>query len=228
MKQLVPFVEGPGDVTAVPLLLRRLLAHHELQSVIGIGFPFRVGEINSFSSEDKPKWNKLLRAALKRPDTGGVLLLLDGDTRRWRRQPFCPVTAARILVKEAVDAGAGVVFSLAVVFARQEFETWLLAGVESLAGREMSDKRPGVRAGARPPEGDLELAPRDAKRELGKLMQFGYKPTLDQADLTKLVDLELVRKSNLTAFLRLERVICQLAEAFRAGKHIATPVQPAK
>lgn len=46
----------------------------------------------------------------------------------------------------------------------------------------------------------------------------------DQAHLTSLVDLDLIRQQGLRSFQRLEHAIDQLAESFHAGNMIATPV----
>jgi len=229
MKRLIPFVEGYGDVRAVPILLRRLFTHHALWETIGLDpAAFKVGGLPGLCANGSANWKRLLSAALKRPQTGGVILILDGDVRPATGGQFCPANAARALVDEARAVGAGERFSLAVVFACREYESWLLAGVESLAGRRMSDNRVGVRSGTVNFDKDLEVAPRDAKGELAKLMQFGYKETLDQAELTELVDLDIVRKRALRSFARLESALQQLASAFRTGKHVATPSQQLK
>jgi hypothetical protein len=89
-----------------------------------------------------------------------------------------------------MHVGAGKTFSVPVVFARQEFETWLIAGVASLAGRRLPDGRL-IEPNAKAPDGDLELSPRDAKGWLRAIVEEGYKPTRDQAALTTLVDLSI-------------------------------------
>ena len=42
--------------------------------------------------------------------------------------------------------GAGKLFSVAIVFVCMEFESWLIAGIESLLGKPFSDGRKGFRA----------------------------------------------------------------------------------
>jgi hypothetical protein len=104
-----------------------------------------------------------------------------------------------------------------------EFESWLLAGVESLAEKKFPDGRRGVKASAVPPIGDLEKAPRDAKGWFRKHIEGGYNPTRDQADLTKMVDVNVIRQRGLRSFRRLENALSQLASAARSGRHIASP-----
>lgn len=224
MKKLVLFVEGDADKDAALLLIKRLLSEIGAWDCLLLDpNPVRTGGLTKITGKLAAKWQNLLRVALKRHNVGAVLLLLDGDHRRCEDQSFCAFRAASLLASRACGEGAGRVFSVACVFALQEYESWLLAGIDSLAGVELPDGRPGVRADASVPEGDLELAPRDAKRAIGSLMIKGYKPALDQEPLTKVVNLNAIRSQNLRSFRRLENALAQLVDAVRTGKHIATP-----
>jgi Domain of unknown function (DUF4276) len=227
MNRLVLFVEGDGDVEAVPSLVKKLITEGDLwESVQLDNEPFRIGGVDKVSGRHQATWLKRLRAALKRPNLAGILVVLDGDARRWEGNAFCARDAACALVDRAKETGAGATYSLALVFACCEYETWPLAGLQSLAGKMLSDGRPGVREGTTPIVGDLESAPRGAKEALGKLMPNGYKPTLDQAELTKLLDLNEIRLRGLRSFARLESAIRQLCHACRTGQHVATPPSP--
>jgi len=164
-----------------------------------------------------------LGAAAKHSDIGAVLLLLDGDIRRIDGEAFCAANVAKKLAQEAKRARGGELFSVAVVFACQEYESWLIAGVESLAGKPLKDGRPGVKTDVSPPEGDLEAAPRDAKRRLGKMMVSGYSPARDQAALTEILDLELVRNRPMRSFRRLENALSQSVTAIREESPLSSP-----
>ena len=61
------------------------------------------------------------------------------------------------MAESAAKIGAGRDFSLAVVFACVEYETWLIAGTESLAGRTFKDGRPILPPGAVFPQGARNL-----------------------------------------------------------------------
>ena len=229
-KRLLLFVEGEGDVEAVPVLVNRLL--HELNPWDCLFLdkePFRVhGVENLTGPKTAENWTRFLSAASRRAKLGGVLLLLDGDretlpTVDGTVRPFCAKQVAQELAHGARAVGGGLKFSVAVVFARQEYESWLMAGVNSLAGKPLPEGRAGVRAGTTPPDGDLELAPRDAKRWLGRHMEAGYKPSLDQRGLTELVDLASIRASRPRSFRRLENAISQLVRAIRTGSHMVSP-----
>jgi len=223
-KRLVLFVEGPGDVEAAPVLLKRLLnEYNAFDAVVPDPNPFRVGEYSKICKDDCAEWRRLLLAAAKRRNFGGCLLLLDGDSRaKIEGKPFCAMRAARRLADEARKVGGGSLFSVAIVFACMEFESWLIAGAKSLAGKQFMDGRMMPdRIEAIP--GDLESAPRDAKAWFRGFMKTGYNPTRDQAELTRLVDLSLVRQKGMRSFRRLERAIGELVAAIRSGEHAATP-----
>lgn len=121
-----------------------------------------------------------------------------------------------------MQVGAGTTFSVAVVFARQEFESWLIAGIASLRGQALPDGRL-IDSDAKAPEGDLELSPRDAKGWLGTIVEGGYKPTRDQAALTRLVDLDAIRAGGLRSFRRLDSAVSTLLEAIRSNRPTASP-----
>ena len=221
MKKLVLFVEGDGDEEAVPVLVKRLITDLNLWSDLQLDpAPFRIGGTSAVLGSEKKlqRWSKHLQAACKRPGTGGILQILDGDARN-----FCAIQSASQLASRARQVGAGAVFSFACVFACREYETWLVAGIESLAGKPFKDGRTGVNPGSKHAYTDLEQAPRDAKSALGEFMPGKYKPTTDQKPLTELVELEAIRRCNLRSFRRLENALRQLAQAFQTGQHVSTP-----
>ncbi len=225
MKRLVLFVEGPGDIKAAPILVKRLLTEMNAWDCVSLDTrPFRVGGVNKLLRDNCRLWIRWLGAAARRPNIGGVLLLLDGDARRIDGKRFCAARIAKRLAREATRARAGELFSVAVVFACQEYESWLIAAVESLGGKPLDDGRPGVRPGTVPPEKDLELGPRDAKAWLGAVMPGGYSPTKDQAGLTQAVDLDQIRNRPIRSFRRLESAVAQLVTAVREGTPTTTPL----
>ena len=150
------------------------------------------------------------------------MLILDGDIETVGGKAFCAAEVAKSLAGEAMHVGAGQTFSVAVVFATQEYETWLIAGIASLAGQRLPDGRV-ISSDAKPPEGDLEASPRDAKGWLRAVVEGGYKPTRDQAELTRLVDLGVVRGRNLRSFRRLECAVSSLLVAIRGSRPIVSP-----
>ena len=228
-KRLVLFAEGPGDAAALPILVRRVISQLDAWGCVTLDpHVFRVRSLADLTGKQVGKWIRHLRAAAKRKEFGGVLLVVDGDHEKMRLEgitarPFCAADAAKFLATKARDAGAGSLFSVAVVIARQEFETWLIAGVESLAGRPLPDGRMGVHEGVVCPDADLEESPRDAKRWLGERMASGYKETTDQEILTGLVDLEVILRRNLRSFRRFDNAVDQLVKSIREGRPIVSP-----
>jgi hypothetical protein len=227
MKRLVLFVEGEGEADAVPQLVKQLLTEQAAWDAVWLDeAAFRVGEVSKLLKDNYREWKRKLGASLKRKNVGAVLLVLDGDVNKVGGKEYCAVEVARSLAKEAASVGGGATFSVAVVFARQEYESWLIAGIESLAGKRLPDGRM-IDKNAKAPEGDLEKSPRDAKGWFRSVVERGYKPTRDQAALTDLVDLQAIRKSKLRSFQRLESAVAELVVAIRNQQHVATP-GPAK
>jgi hypothetical protein len=109
-----------------------------------------------------------------------------------------------------------------------EYESWIIACTERLAGQPLPDARAGIRIGSTPPTGNLEEAPRDAKKWLGERMEDGYKNTRDQEPLTRLMihHLDAIRTRPMRSFHRLENALAQLVAAIRSGQHIVSPLPP--
>lgn len=222
-KRLTLLVEGDGDVRAVPALINNLLVKHAGTTELYTGNPMRVGNLFSLVNGSEAEWLRYVAIAAKHRDLGGVLLLIDGDCddkiirTSSGKMKFCAWTIADVLARRAADVGAGRQFSLAVVFARQEYESWLIAGVPDKelclkANVDVLDK-----AG-------LEESPRGAKEWLNKSRIDGYKPTQHQESLTRKLDLQVLSQ-RMRSFRRLEHAIRVLIEAIRTGRHILSPTR---
>ena len=226
MKRIVLFAEGEGEQAALPKLVKRILTEQgvwERRDILLDESPFHVGHVGNVVKDDCSKWRRWLAASAKRRDLGGVLLVLDGDAKSIHGKAFCAASVAARLADEAKAAGAGSTFSVAVVFARQEYESWLIPAVVALAGSRLSDGR-RIWPGAELPAENLEEM-RDAKGWIKKVLEGGYRPTRDQAALTELADLQAIRNRNLRSFRRLEAALAELVSAIRQGVHVATPIR---
>lgn len=224
LKRLTLLVEGEGDAYAVPTLVTRLLQKHGGDVDFFTDNPMKVGNLFSLLNQgSEAAWLRFVGTAAKRRDLEAILLLIDGDCdgkvmkTSSGDKPFCAATMAEFLAVRAKEAGAGSLFSLAVVFARQEYESWLIAGIPDLTHR--------LRAGAEMPATNLEDAPRGAKEWLIKHRKEGYKPTRHQAELTRHLDLDILSK-RMRSFARLEHAVQDLISAARTGKHILSPCRP--
>jgi hypothetical protein len=217
-KALVLMVEGESDRQSVPGLVTRLLESLGARDVLHVSSTMCVGDVHRLANRgSEAEWIRFVLSAAKKPALGAVLLLLDGDAKA--KHPirtsagdmqFCAREVAAFLARRArEEAGAGTGFSLAIVFARQEFESWLLAGCAELAE--------GIG-----PAKDLEAAPRDAKSQIGRLRGRAYKETIHQPELTRRLDPRLAG-ARMRSFRRLEDAIGELAAAVREGRHVCTP-----
>lgn len=170
-----PIVEGHGEVSAVPILMRKL---GEL-----MGLPY----VQVASPIRRPRSKLLQESGLQQaielakiqPGCRGILVLLDADDD-------CPKTLAPVLQATAISAAQPL--ACAVVLAKKEYEAWFLACVESLRERR------GISATA-----VYEKAPEDVrgtKAALESLMESGgkYLETSDQAALTAVADWAMAHK----------------------------------
>ena len=226
MKRLVLVGEGQGDALALPVLARKLL-RDELSEGRLLLDPevIRAGHASGLVRWDKPNtredysnWVRFLSYAARRKNVAGILAVFDGDAKTFpagTRAPFCAATAAKAMAVAARETGAGRVFSLAVVFACVEYETWLVAG----AGAPTTAGTPVLFPGKAFPTGDPES---HGKGWIVRNMPL-YRETRDQKTLTEMLDLPTVRAKNLRSFTRLENALDQLVTAARSGKHVSSP-----
>jgi Domain of unknown function (DUF4276) len=171
-------VEGHGEVEAVPVLLRRIVADVAPGLYINVPRPYRVGRhalVRPGGLED------VVRTQGDRVTSGGgVLVLIDADDD-------CPAELAPQLLDRALAARPD--RRIALVLANREYEAWFLAAAQSFAGqRGFPDmlEPPGK------PEGV-----RGAKEWLsGKRPGRPYKETADQAALTQRFDMKAARKQS--------------------------------
>jgi hypothetical protein len=162
-KRLVLFVEGEGDAYAVPVLVQRLLNDLAPWDCLFLDRDaLRVGNVAKLTGRRAGEWARFIGVARKRRNLGGILLLLDGDVPPAGEREFCARRTGWDFSRRAREQGAGSLFSVASVFALQEYESWLIGGIEALAGRLLPpDGRPGVpprhrRTAARPGKGAQE------------------------------------------------------------------------
>ena len=227
MRRLVLFGEGEGDKSGGYWLTKAVLT--ELGMWDSIAFQERdclkAGDLGGLIKHNFARWHTLLRHAQRKPNLGGILLLLDGDAeRKVLKRQFCARDFGRELAQAARAVGAGTSYSVGVVFACKEFESWFIAGIESIAGKSLANGLPGVFAGTKPPEGDLEQSIRDAKQWLSQHMPQPYKPPIHQGEFARMIALDSIRSKGLKSFLRYEHAIRQIGEACRTGQHVSTPM----
>jgi hypothetical protein len=170
---ILPIVEGHGEVTAVPILIRRIVAQYAPDVYAHVGQAIRVKRTALVQPGGVERTVEL--AARQTTQADGILILLDADDD-------CPQEVAEQLLARAKAARPD--RAISVVAANREYEAWFLAAARSLRGKR------GLAEDLEPPP-DPE-AIRDAKGWLASrtTQGFSYKPTIDQPALTNLFDLE--------------------------------------
>jgi hypothetical protein len=230
MKRLVLLGEGQGEVDGLPILTRKVLADRAAQSllfadkdVVRAHNAVGLVKMNKLSNQiDYAEWLRYLKIAARRSDLAGVVAVFDGDAKHFpagSKAPFCAATAAKQMALAARSEGAGIHFSLAIVFACVEYESWIIAGGECLRGQKLDGDRLAL-----PP--DIQL-PMDNPELHGKSWLIkncpGYRPTRDQGALTKLLDINVLRSKQVRSFRRFERAIDLIIESANSGQHVCSP-----
>jgi hypothetical protein len=195
-----PIVEGHGEVSALPVLLRRLRDAAQTYE-LDVGRPIRRKRSQLVK---KPLLQDAVKLALKQPQCRAIVILFDADDD-------CPKDLTARLQEWAAEA-AGLV-PCGVVMATREYEAWFLGAIESLQGRR------GIRGDAAFP-GDPE-AVRDAKGKLEERMDApcSYFETTDQPALSALFDMK-VAFQRCRSFRKLVTCFGQIAA--RAGATVST------
>jgi hypothetical protein len=170
---ILPIVEGHGESTAVPILIRRIVAHYAPDMYAHVGQVIRVKRTELIQAGGLERIVELAARQTTRSD--GILILLDADDD-------CPREVADELAARAKKTRPD--RTISVVAANREYEAWFLAAARSLRGKR------GLVDDLEPPPNPEAI--RDAKGWLAKrtTQGFSYKPTIDQPALTQLFDLE--------------------------------------
>lgn len=193
---IVPIVEGQGEETAVPLLLRRLRDEAQLWN-LEVGRTIRQRRTQLVK---KATLQAAVRIAAIRDDCAAILVLFDADDD-------CPKERVPELEAWARDAAGD--RPCAVVIATREYEAWFLASLETLRGRCRIQEQA---VSHHDPE-----SVRAAKEELERNMAAGasYSPPVDQARLTAHLDFERAYR-NCRSFRKLVKAFGALAAAVGA------------
>lgn len=193
MPKIIPIVEGDGDISAVPILIRRLLAEYFNEYSWDVGTPKRAHSLPAF----RKKLGQFIQYAQSESDCGAILILLDLDDG-------CPKEQAQQL---AIDIQKEYrQCPILIVLAHREYESWFLSSAEMLAGKY------SLSVDLVAPDNPEHL--RDAKGWLTKNMPAGliYKETTHQPAMTNLIDFDLTMERS-RSFRRLVHALEQLLNA---------------
>ncbi|ADI06927.1 hypothetical protein SBI_03806 [Streptomyces bingchenggensis BCW-1] len=191
-------VEGEGEISALPVLLRRLMYEVQIWDA-DIQPPFLVdrGRLVRPGGLEAAVEAQARRVPADHP--GGILVVIDADDD-------CPASLGPSLLARAEAARPD--RRTAVVLANREFEAWFLASAPSLGGRAGLAERLEVPANSetlRDCKGWLTHHRRDGVR---------YRPRVDQAALTDVINLDLDR-ANSSSFDKFCRDITYLVTGKR-------------
>jgi len=186
-------VEGDGDLTAVPNLIREAAAHYELFRLTTVGKPLRAGNIKSLLREGE--FERFLRIATKK-ESEAIIVAVDADEA-------CPVDIARQLVARAGAIEQEINRRVGVILFKPEFEVLFLHSIESIAERLPKYKINPRALGSRE---DFESL-RDAKGRLRNACDgMNYKETRDQDKFIYGMDFNVVMEKS-RCFARFVRVL---------------------
>ena len=157
--RIQPVVEGHGEVDAVPVLLRRLLAEALTTGVV-VGKPICRTRSELATEEGLARSIEMAR---DKPNCAAILVLFDGDKD-------CPAHLGPAAQGWANAAARDL--PCAVCIAHREYESWFLATLDSL-------RHKAIKADAQAhPQPEV---PRNAKGEMSRrMLGRGYKPTTHQ------------------------------------------------
>ncbi len=189
---IIPIVEGHGEVSAVPILLRRL-AYEKLELAIEVKKPIRIPKQKIQKAGELERALDL--ASQKADGSIGILVLFDADDD-------CPFEIAQQLLQRANAARPNV--QIQVVIAKAEYEAWFLGALGSLVPPEAAQL-----AGFEPRESENV---RGAKEKFEDLMGIFYSETVDQAAYSSKFDLSMAQ-TNCPSFDKLCRSLRILLEA---------------
>lgn len=159
-------VEGHGEVSALPVLLRSIWAQFPDTAFLDVKYPIRVRRDRFLNREDEfSRIVHLAGAHVSNAEAGGfVLIVLDADDD-------CPATLGARVRQRAVNVLGHQ--RVSVVLANREFEAWFIASARALNGVR------GLVSTNEDNQMDPDR-PRDAKGWLASRMPNGYSEVLDQ------------------------------------------------
>jgi len=192
MKSIGLVVEGDGDVKAAPVFVRRIATELLGVEMPRVELPMRLPKTKLLRAGEIERAIELLAKRIDR--TGGILVLVDADMDD-------PVLLADQIRGRARSARPDLRIEVAV--AHHEFEAWLIAGFDSLPAEFAS--------GAPLPDLAQCESKRDAKGWLETLMGRKYSETVDQALLSRRVNLTAVL-SRSPSFRRLVNAVESLLQ----------------
>jgi len=200
--------EGEGEKEAMPALVNKLGLYY------GFDLPHH--------SADRHSWKRLVvterqvvdTCELARRTPGCKALLITRDADNDQQGPDCPRFKAPEAARWA--RALNLPFPVAPVMFYKEFETLFLAGAGGMAGQPVRNRH-GVEVATIASQAASHPSPEHPPHPKGwvsthLLPGSGYKPTIFQAPLTRLLDPAAMEASGLSSYRRLVSALRFLAE----------------
>jgi hypothetical protein len=202
-------VEGMGEETALPLLVRRILFERLTAYQFQLARPFVAKGKGSLTINGGLEY--YLESLRAEQDCAAALILVDAEAE----DLACPPKLARGFAERSRKSGLP--FPIAIVVAVCEYESWFLANLEAIAPKYFEN----------PANTHFEGNPEEecsAKGWLTRQMPKGrkYKETIDQEKMSQLIDIDKTYQA-CRSFKRLVDAMEELLQAIDEGKNIVSP-----
>ncbi|MCX7047932.1 MAG: DUF4276 family protein [Candidatus Sumerlaeota bacterium] len=225
LPRFVLFGEGEGDTESGALVSMTEKFFKEQGAFGKVNLdknPFRVGEYKKLlkirpPEKERTNIHRHIKAALQKGNVSAIIVVLDGDVLD--QDKLCPTLAVQKLTEEALKAGAGRLFSFAICFAMQEYESWFIAAAKHKERLPDDWEQPAFESFP----ADPDLAPRGAKGWISLHLFSGYKATENQNQLTNYFSLEDFRKAQSKSFNHFNRMMIQLINDCISGNRAIHP-----
>ena len=182
MLSMYPIIEGHGEVSSVPILLRRFA--HEIFELyeFNVLAPYRLPKGRMRAVPHLENVVTLARRKLEQYEgEHAILIIRDADDD-------CPANEAPEMLQRAARVAEKIPVS--VVFAKAEYETWFLAAVHSLCGyRRIVDNATA------PPDPEAIRGAKEYLERQCMLPRATYSPTVDQPALTDRFSFDEARRA---------------------------------
>lgn len=201
-------VEGDGEETAAPELVRRILYEHAQHYEIKVHKSYNAHGRNNIA---KPGGlEKFLNLNRSRPDCAAMIVLLDAE----RDDVDCPPCLAGQLAQRARELKLP--FPIAIVCAACEYESWFLYNMDAIA------EHYGWTSATYLPDPEMECS---AKEWLTRWMPDSriYKETQDQVRMTSALDIVNTMQQS-RSFRRMVHAVELLLESIKNGDNAVTPL----
>jgi hypothetical protein len=218
--RILAIVEGHGEQTAVPALLRRWFQHRRFREFETPDLAIRApgaGALKCPHDADDELGIEyyVALAARERPD--GILVILDADDEclERARTPSRPKLGPELLSRARAVAPH---IPIEVVVANREYEVWFLSALASL--RRTARIPRGSRLST--PLSDIETL-RDCKKRLTQLLGRPYEETTDQSDFTEVLPFTVAMTRRSRSYRKLLKSLDQLIRAARRNRRQSPP-----